>query len=334
MGKSESGLGIEFDGATIHEYNLGNNDIGLKIEEKRSPLSEALTGGDLSDNKVTTSISAGIGLAGIGVSYSFDRKSGTITVEVHGSLFGGSIGFGVASNPKNGISMDSFKAGLGGTLGLQVSVLGSKFGAIAKAEGGLSFDARNGTHIGFNGSSSVGLLGLGEVDAKGRFGKTISDDWISALGQPGKSLSPAGSPPPTPLLSFGSSGSDRDKAPPPSGTPTGTPPLSFTPPPSGGGRTPPPSWANPGLPLSLGTPVSDRDRPPFLGLSLGEPARGGGNAPPRRAGNDRQRNRNRTDLERDLATVRRAQGRMAFAIGLEPCMDGSRGARAFRLMLA
>ena len=76
---------------------------------------------------------------------------------------------------------------------------------------------------------------------------------------------------PPPQLTFGN---NRDKAPLPGGAPGG-PPLSFGPPPPAGGKTQPPAWAQPSLPLSMGTPVSDRGpKPPQY--PLGVPVSGGG----------------------------------------------------------
>jgi hypothetical protein len=63
---------------------------------------------------------------------------------------------------------------------------------------------------------------------------------------------------PSPQLTYGN---DRDKAPLPGGTPGG-PPLSFGHPPPAGGKTQPPAWAQPSVPLSMGTPVSDRGPKP------------------------------------------------------------------------
>jgi hypothetical protein len=76
---------------------------------------------------------------------------------------------------------------------------------------------------------------------------------------------------PSPQLTYGN---NRDKTPPTVGAPSGTP-LSFGPPPPAGGMTPPPAWTQPNLPLSMGTPVSDRGpKPPQY--PLGVPVAGSG----------------------------------------------------------
>ncbi len=83
---------------------------------------------------------------------------------------------GVSLNPKNGVSLQALQGGqigVGGIVGPQANVLGSKFGKIGTLDYGLSYDKTSGGFFGAKGEVNVGVLGLGELDGQVKFGKAF-----------------------------------------------------------------------------------------------------------------------------------------------------------------
>ena len=176
MGDTIVKLEGQIDGSVISATKFDNGDVGISIELRKSPLAEAMSGGGVLDNASSVGISGGIPVIGGGLKFKYDPVTQTRELEVKGHFFGVSGGFAISRNPKNGTSIESGRAGVGGSLGLQVEVLGSKFGGIAELDYGLSYEKTSGAFVGTKSRVNYGILGLGEVDGKFKFGKQFQFD--------------------------------------------------------------------------------------------------------------------------------------------------------------
>jgi hypothetical protein len=155
-----------------------------------------MRGGSVSDD-VTLGLAGGIGVFGLDVSGTLSRSTYELT-NIDLSVTAFAVTVGVSLNPKNGVSLQALQGaqiGVGGIVGLQFNVIGSKFGGAGALDYGLSYEKTSGAFVGAKAQANLGVLGLGELDGQVKFGKAFSPGLPNPIAPSRPPRTPGARPP-------------------------------------------------------------------------------------------------------------------------------------------
>jgi hypothetical protein len=91
----------------IGGFSFDNGNVGVSVQERISPLAQAMRGGSVSDD-VTLGLAGGIGVLGLDVSGTLSRSTYEVT-NIDLSVTAFAVTVGVSLNPKNGVSLQAGK---------------------------------------------------------------------------------------------------------------------------------------------------------------------------------------------------------------------------------